>query len=454
MCSDLAIKVEGLSKCFHIYNSPQDRLLQMLRRGKKKYYREFWALKNVSFNVRKGETVGIVGRNGSGKSTLLQMICGTITPTGGMVSTYGRVAALLELGAGFNPEFSGRDNVYMNAAVLGLTKDEIESRFRDIEDFAEIGDFIDRPIKTYSSGMLVRLAFAVAINVEPQILIIDEALSVGDELFQRKCFAKIESIKSAGATILFVSHSGSTVVDLCDRAILLDAGEKLVEDRPKSVIGKYQRLLYAPTEKIGAIRASLLANVAKNHADTTSSSDSDERVSLLAGAASDSGLEFYDPELLSKSVLAYETRGAEIINPRILNEKNQVVNCVRRGGTYRYVYDAKFTTSASIVRFGMMIKTLSGVELGGATDSTGLQSALPHIERDSNVEVEFTFQCNLTPGAYFLNAGISGSIDGEETYLHRILDACLFKVLPEDNVLATGVVDFKCKPNIRISVLK
>lgn len=222
MSSEHAIVVSCLSKCFHIYDTPRDRLLQMLARGRRQYYREFWAMRDVSFTIGKGETVGIVGRNGSGKSTLLQLICGTLNPSGGEIQTHGRIAALLELGSGFNPEFSGRENVYMNAAVLGLSREETEARFAEIEAFAEIGEFIDQPVKTYSSGMMVRLAFAVAINVDAQVLIVDEALAVGDELFQRKCYARIEALKQKGATILFVSHSGGTVIELCDRALLLD----------------------------------------------------------------------------------------------------------------------------------------------------------------------------------------------------------------------------------------
>ena len=210
MSSEIAIKVENLSKCYQIYAQPRDRLKQFVLprlqriagKSPKQYFREFWALKDVSFEVKKGETVGIIGRNGSGKSTLLQMICGTLNPTGGTIQTNGRTAALLELGSGFNPEFTGRENVYLNGAVLGLTNDEIDNRFDDIASFADIGDFIEQPVKTYSSGMVVRLAFAVAVNVDPQILVVDEALSVGDELFQRKCYSRIETIKDKGATII------------------------------------------------------------------------------------------------------------------------------------------------------------------------------------------------------------------------------------------------------------
>ncbi|MCK9174507.1 MAG: ABC transporter ATP-binding protein, partial [Desulforhopalus sp.] len=212
MSSDAAITVENLSKCYQIYDKPGDRLKQMIMRGRRHYYKEFWALRDVSFTIGRGETVGIVGQNGCGKSTLLQMVCGTLNPTEGKCQTRGRIAALLELGSGFNPEFTGRENVYMNGSVLGLTSAEIDSRFADIADFANIGDFIEQPVKTYSSGMMVRLAFAVAINVDPEILIVDEALAVGDELFQRKCFSRLEEIRRKGATILFVSHSVGVVV--------------------------------------------------------------------------------------------------------------------------------------------------------------------------------------------------------------------------------------------------
>ncbi|HHQ4708182.1 TPA: ABC transporter ATP-binding protein, partial [Aeromonas veronii] len=225
MFSDIAIKVENLSKCYEVYDTPRDRLKQFIFPRmqsvvriveRQNYFREFWALRNVNFEVKKGETVGIIGCNGSGKSTLLQMICGTLNPTSGSINTKGRIAALLELGSGFNPEFTGRENVYLNGAVLGLSNKEIDERFDDIADFADIGEFIERPVKTYSSGMTVRLAFAVQAMVDPDILVVDEALAVGDEKFQRKCFARLEELKSKGSSILFVSHSSASIVELCD----------------------------------------------------------------------------------------------------------------------------------------------------------------------------------------------------------------------------------------------
>jgi lipopolysaccharide transport system ATP-binding protein len=234
-----AITVENLSKCYQLYNQPHDRLKQFLWRGKRQYFREFWALRNVSFQVGKGEVLGIIGQNGAGKSTLLQLLCGTLTPTSGSVKVNGRVAALLELGAGFNPEFSGRENVFMSAAILGLSQKEIEARYEEIVDFSGIRDFIDQPVKTYSSGMFVRLAFSVATSVDPDILVIDEALSVGDGAFARKSFDRIRSLKEAGKTILFCSHSLYQVEAFCDRVLWLSSGCIKQLGEPQIVVQKY-----------------------------------------------------------------------------------------------------------------------------------------------------------------------------------------------------------------------
>ncbi|MBI3442008.1 MAG: ABC transporter ATP-binding protein [Proteobacteria bacterium] len=240
--NDIAIRVSNLSKCYHLYDAPRDRLKQfvaprlqrLVGQNAKQYFREFWALKDVSFEVKKGETVGIIGRNGSGKSTLLQIICGTLTPTSGTVETSGRIAALLELGSGFNPEFTGRENVYMNAAVLGLSKEEVDKRFDDIAAFADIGQFIEQPVKTYSSGMVVRLAFAVIAHVNADILIIDEALAVGDTFFNQKCMRFLREFREKG-TILLVSHDTASVMALCDKAILLKNEQSRYECQKGSV---------------------------------------------------------------------------------------------------------------------------------------------------------------------------------------------------------------------------
>lgn len=452
MSSDIAIKVENLSKCFQIYDKPRDRLLQMLVRSRKQYFREFWALRNVSFEIKRGETVGIVGRNGSGKSTLLQIICGTLNPTSGTVQTHGRIAALLELGSGFNPEFTGRENVYMNAAVLGLTEAEINARFDEIVAFADIGDFIEQPVKTYSSGMMVRLAFAVAINVDPEILIVDEALSVGDELFQRKCFSRIEAIRAKGATILFVSHSGSTVVELCDHAILMDAGEKLAVGAPKQIVGRYQKLLYAAADKQAAIREQIRHAEMGLEVPVANPGDANVQAAPAVDSFDDHDeQESFDPALVPTSTIAYEVRGAEIEDPEILTIAGKRVNNLRRGRAYRYVYTVRFNRDTRNIRFGMLIKTISGVELGGGVSANGALDRLPFAAAGSQYKIEFRFNSNLNPGVYFLNAGILGDVDGVETYLHRLIDIAMFRVAAETNDLATGLIDFGCYPEVELN---
>ena len=262
MSNDIAIRVQGLSKCYQIYTNPADRLKQfifprikrLLGRPSAPYYREFWALNDVSFEVKRGETVGIIGRNGSGKSTLLQIICGTLTPTSGTVQTYGRVAALLELGSGFNPEFTGRENVYLNAAVLGLSKEEVDARFDQIVAFADIGQFIEQPVNTYSSGMMLRLAFAVVAHVDADILIIDEALSVGDAFFTQKCMRFLRNFMKNG-TILFVSHDTGAVVNLCSEAILLGGGQVIAAGTAKQVTEVYLATSYESNNNADEISA-------------------------------------------------------------------------------------------------------------------------------------------------------------------------------------------------------
>jgi lipopolysaccharide transport system ATP-binding protein len=243
MSSSLAIHAQNLGKSFQLYDRPIDRLKQMLMRGRRKYFKEFVALQEVNFELRKGEVLGLVGRNGAGKSTLLQLICGTLSPTSGQVSVQGRVAALLELGAGFNPEFTGRENIYLNASILGLSKEEIDARYDSIVDFSGIADFIHQPVKTYSSGMYVRLAFSIATSVDPDILVIDEALSVGDGAFARKSFDRIMRLKEKGATILFCSHSIYQIEALCTRALWLEKGAVRLMGDPSTVVARYQNFL-------------------------------------------------------------------------------------------------------------------------------------------------------------------------------------------------------------------
>ncbi len=441
MFSEPIIEVRGMGKAYPMYDKPHHRLLQMVAPGSgNRWYKEFQALRDVDFTVFRGETVGIVGCNGSGKSTLLQVICGTLAPTAGTVHVRGRVAALLELGSGFNPEFTGRENVYLNGSVLGLTRKEVEARFDDIAAFADIGEFIEQPVKSYSSGMYIRLAFAVAINVTPDILVIDEALSVGDEAFQRKCFARINAIRDAGATVLFVSHSAGTVIELCDRAVLLDRGELLAQGAPKFVISRYHKLIYAPANQYEAVREGI-----RHESDSADAAPTMVHAASGDGVAQEAAEEqddaCYEEGLRPQSTVRYTNRGAWIDEPHIETPQGRRVNVLRRGREYVYAYRASFESAAAGVRFGMMIKTLTGFELGGAaTAAHGMDgiTALP----GQAYQVRFRFRTSLAPGTYFLNAGITALEADGETFLDRLVDAAMFRVMPDAQRLETGTVDF------------
>lgn len=436
MSSEPAIRIQGLSKAYSIYARPHHRLLQGLLGARHKLYREFWALRDIGFDVARGETLGIVGRNGSGKSTLLQIICGTLSPTCGDITVNGRVAALLELGAGFNPEFTGRENVYLNGAVLGLTREEIDSRFDAITAFADIGQFIEQPVKSYSSGMYVRLGFAVAINVDPDILIVDEALSVGDEAFQRKCFARLQQIRDNGATVLLVSHSAGLVTQMCNRALLLDRGEQLLLGAPKHVIARYHRLVYAPPEQVETLRQELLHEGADTHGATAAAA---------THVPSDDPDAYFDESLVPQSTLHYPSRGAHILNPQLQTPAGDRVNVLRAGSSYVYVFRVKFDRPAFRVRFGMLIKTVTGLELGGGVSAVP-DEAVESVSAQEEYEVRFQFRCLLAPGAYFLNAGVVGVVDEGEEYLYRQVDAAMFRVMADPYRLSTALVDFDVRP--------
>ena len=458
MSSDSVIRLHEISKDYLIYDKPEARLKQMifprvrslLGLAPVRYYREFPAVSNVSFEVGKGETVGIIGRNGSGKSTTLEMICGTLQPSHGSIEVNGRIAALLELGSGFNPDFTGRENVYLNAAILGLSREEIDSRFEAIADFAGIGEFMEQPVKTYSSGMYVRLAFSVATNVDPDILVVDEALAVGDEAFQRKCFARIEQIKDRGGTILFVSHSPQSIIQLCDRAILLDGGEKIMEGSPKIVVSHYQRLLNLSGEEAEAAREKIksldgwasIDRDAKDHAVPS-------RPPAHAEEIEDA---WFDPSLVSSSSVEYDAEDVRISNVRIMDQQGQVVNNLVLNQPYRFVYDVDFSAHLVAANFAMFVKTIHGVEIAG-------QHAFPfnqgmQVEAGDKVEISLPFVCSFLPGTYSCNCGVFIRQKGTFKILHRILDVILFRVLQTDaHYSRHGLVDI-CPDNSPVDVRK
>ncbi len=466
--STVALRVENLSKRYALFHSPMDRIRQsvnvrtqrLLGRELSARDHEFDALKNVSFSVARGQTVGIVGRNGSGKSTLLQLICGTLSPTSGTVNVNGRIAALLELGAGFNPDYTGRENVFLNSAILGLSHKETEEKMEDILAFADIGRFIDQPVKAYSSGMFVRLAFATAINTDPDILIVDEALAVGDEAFQRKCFSRIQQIQEQGATVLFVSHSAQSVVQLCDRAILLDRGELILEGSPKTVVEQYQRFMNLTGDDAENVRNAIIRMNAEAQpvSDFARPLATDQTVNFEQDSVGSRkpteavyDESFFDPGLKSESRIDYECSIARISDVRIEDSFGQSVNCLPGGGRrYRYCYRVTFMEDAEEVGFGMMIKNKAGFELGGATTNFSRKRILERVRAGSVLSVSFELNWALTPGIYFMNAGVSALIDGESKYAHRILDAIAVRIMPTAETVATSFIDFGAEPRIEL----
>ena len=355
----------------------------------------------------------------------------------------GRISALLELGSGFNPQFSGRENVFLTGAILGISRSEIETRFERIIAFADIGDYIDQPVKTYSSGMFARLSFAVAIHTEPDILIVDEALSVGDEAFQRKCFARIHEIKERGGTILFVSHAAQSVVQLCDHALFLDRGELLLRGAPKQVVAVYQKFIYAPAGKIESLRKQIIdgKEIITNER---------ERLTVdppLVSEVVQKEEPGFDPNLVPKSTLAYERHGAEIEDAHLETEAGRRVNVLVHGEAYIYTYQVMFSRSASAVTCGMQINSTSGLAIGGATTGRR-QNAVPYVESGSKFRVKFRFRCLLNPGTYFLNAGVGGTVGDVHTYLDRRIDVAMFRVKPVADLCATGMVDFDVSPSL------
>lgn len=422
----MVISVSHLYKSFSLTNHPWQRLREAL--WPKATDRRFYALRDISFTVQRGETLGIVGHNGSGKSTLLQLITSVMQPDSGQVQVQGRVAALLELGSGFNPEFTGRQNVFFNAQLLGLTKQQVQQRLADILAFADIGEFIDQPVKCYSSGMMLRLAFSVVMHIDPDVLIVDEALAVGDDAFQRKCHAKLKQLQAKGVTLLFVSHSAGQVIELCDRAILLDKGELLMQGTPKQVVQQYHKLLHMQEPERETYRQQIIQGL-REQAKTKRQQ---QTLSTSQGA--------YDPSIKPVSTLWYQSQGAVIEQPHIENLAGEAVNLLTAGEVYEYVFQVYFEREAFEVGAGMMIKTVTGFDLAGATSTRDHQLRVPYVAAGQRLEMRFRFTCQLPNGAYFLNCGCSALVGGERQFLHRGVDAAMFTVI-EQTSHVTGAVD-------------
>ena len=416
---EIAIQVDHVSKIYKLYNKPSDRLRDALHL-KKVQVREHAALGDVSFDVHRGETVGIIGTNGSGKSTILKIITGVLNPTEGKVAIDGRISALLELGAGFNMEYTGIENVYLNGTMMGFSNEEIEARMDDILSFADIGDFVHQPVKTYSSGMFVRLAFAVAINIDPEILIVDEALSVGDVFFQSKCYHKFEEFKKEGKTILFVSHDLSSISKYCDRVILLDKGIKRAEGAPKQIVDMYKKLL------VGQLRKEdTTDSISADHLATRDGSNKDSKEAEQL---------WKDSLVLNSEIVEYGEKNGEIVDFAIIDENGLITNAIEK--------DTEFTIKVRLRANALVehpistytIKNLQGTPITGTNtlfegyEMEDWQPGEEHI-------VTFTQTMSLQGGEYLLSVGCTGYIQGDFHVYHRLYDVCNLTVVSHKNTV-------------------
>ena len=416
--SEFAIEVKHLDKMYKLYNKPSDRLREAL--GFKVPVREHYALRDVSFEVKRGETVGIIGTNGSGKSTILKIITGVLNPTAGEVKVDGRISALLELGAGFNMEYTGIENVYLNGTMMGFTKEEVDERLQNILDFADIGDFVNQPVKTYSSGMFVRLAFAVAINIDPEILIVDEALSVGDVFFQAKCYHKFEEFKKLGKTILFVSHDLSSIAQYCDKVVLLNRGVKVDEGTPRDMINLYKKILVGQTP-------ALPSELKDGDSDAATAP---EQVQTEAGDNASWSSHFE----LNPDVNEYGNKKAEIVDFGILDENGMWSGNIEKGTNFTIKYKVHFNENVSDPILTYTIKDLKGNSITGSNtmyEKVNFGNVMAGEERT----VAFTQLMNLQGGEYLLSISCTGYSGGDFVVYHRLYDVLNFTVVSDKNTV-------------------
>lgn len=422
---DLAIKVSNVSKMYKLYNKNSDRFKEAVSLTKKQLYREHYALNDISFDVKTGECVGIIGTNGSGKSTILKIITGVLNPTSGSVTVNGRISALLELGAGFNMEYTGIENVYLNGTMIGFTKEEIDAKLQDILDFADIGDFVNQPVKTYSSGMFIRLAFAVAINIDPEILIVDEALSVGDVFFQSKCYHKFEEFKNMGKTILFVSHDLSSISKYCDRVILLNKGVKLAEGTPKAMVDMYKKVLV-------------------NQFDS-GEEEAEEQPKDVEAAAVNVG-EWSQAFEVNAALLEYGGKEAEIIDYGVFDKNGKLTNVIEKGTEFTVGMRVRFNQSISEPIIAFTIKDIKGIDI------TGTNTLYEKVENIDSSEgsvrtVFFKQNMDLQGGNYLLSFGCTGYRGGEFVVYHRLYDIMNLSVISSKDTV--GYFDMNSKVTVK-----
>lgn len=427
----LAISAEQITKVYKLYDKPSDRLKEALGLSRGKLHKEHYALKGVDLSIYKGETVGIIGTNGSGKSTILKIITGVLNPTGGNLKVNGRISALLELGAGFNMEYNGIENIYLNGTMMGFSEKEIDAKLQNILDFADIGDFVYQPCKTYSSGMFVRLAFAVAINIEPEILIVDEALSVGDVFFQAKCYHKFEEFKQMGKTILFVSHDLSSIAKYCDRVILLNKGTKLGEGSPKEMIDAYKQVLVGqyeiPQEEESLLQDEELNQKAAESADKASAKKEKLSAEVLG---------------INEKALEYGTKDGEIKEFYVTDKKGTKTSAIIKGEEFNLHMKVKFNNSIPAPIFAFTIKDKHGTEITG-TNSMIEKAFLDSVKAGEEKEITFTQNIDLQGGEYLISLGVTGYEGDKFQVYHRLYDVLNLTVVSDKNTV--GYYDMNSK---------
>lgn len=417
---EIAIRAENITKVYKLYDKPSDRMKEALGFSRKKA-KEHYALTDVDLTIYKGETVGIIGTNGSGKSTILKIITGVLNPTKGNMIVDGRISALLELGAGFNMEYNGIENIYLNGTMMGFSEKEIDEKLEDILEFADIGDYVYQPCKTYSSGMFVRLAFAVAINIEPEILIVDEALSVGDVFFQAKCYHKFDEFKAAGKTILFVSHDLSSIAKYCDRVVLLNKGVKLGEGNPKEMIDAYKQVLVGQYQIPDQDGENLLDDA-----------EIKAKAAIMGGVNPDA--------------LEYGTGAAKIQDYYVTDKKGTVTTAVIKGEEWTLHFDVEFTEDVKAPIFAFTVKNIRGTEITG-TNSMYEKAFLDGVKKGDKKTVSFTQKMDLQGGEYLLSLGVTGYENDKFEVYHRLYDVLNITVVSDKDTV--GYFDMNSKVVIR-----
>ena len=421
MEKNLAISVQDVTKIYRLYDKPIDRLLEAMSITKKTYHKKFFALDKISFEIEKGTTVGIIGTNGSGKSTILKIITGVLNPSSGSVEVDGNISALLELGAGFNMDYTGIENIYMNGTMMGFGREEMEKKLPEILEFADIGDFVHQPVKTYSSGMFVRLAFALAINVEPEILIVDEALSVGDVFFQAKCYKKMDEIRQKGTTILMVTHDMGSVIKYCDKVILLNRGSFVAEGKAGEIVDLYKKIL----------------------ANRFEIEEEDEEDKLPPESEAASTDKFMKESLsINPNVTEYGDKRAEIYDLGLIDSKGEISNLLIKGEEFTIRERIRFFADIKQPIFTYTIKDKKGTELSGTNTMFELTD-IEEVHAGDSYDVEFRQKMNLQGGEYLISMSCTGFENGQHVVYHRLYDVANITVISNKNTV--GIYDMESR---------